>query len=642
MNTDNFTIESSDIELAQNICKMITDADVRNRAAANAVGANIAGKYFDSENYNVDTTSGLHNIGTVLQDIDISDIYLNNAYIDVRVFFNENEIAIPAAHLENNLLPAAYMFIKITQDLAGASVIGFMNPENIDRSKLIDEYIKIGEDELESFYDIEPLLSAYPDDSIEVEDRDIFAYLDNTLDDKNAFYACLLKSKDGRLRLARAVKAQNVFKYVSVNNTEFTESGNINEHELDFASEFNIESEPEELILTETSDTAEDFDRNMSDSSNQEEGSAELAIDDIEELSVDGTAERSNDESTFEDNKISELTEEDLEIDFGFEEAAQSSPTTEDVSEETVQELPAEKDIEDNNGIQTEENALSEGFEYKTVASPSLNSTDVLDELSKEEESGIPENTDSVEASDEEIETLFNNEEIPSVEDTEESSPGLKVYSNSKNGKKSIVKPLLVLTLLIVAAAAGYTGYTKFLASPSAEDKLSLNTSETKQTANNKDGIEEAAMPIESVETSDISDDKDEAVSASIPAIEQNLDASILVSNLKVDWEVPAGYASNTSAKRYLVKLGKIIQLNLKTELLLLSKPPITNKIAVEIVYNPDSRKFEASGITISSGEKSVDDLIIQTVNKALAMNLSMNTDSFAKLQGNPVLIIHL
>ena len=43
MNTDNFTIESSDIELAQNICKMITDADVRNRAAANAVGANIAG-----------------------------------------------------------------------------------------------------------------------------------------------------------------------------------------------------------------------------------------------------------------------------------------------------------------------------------------------------------------------------------------------------------------------------------------------------------------------------------------------------------------------------------------------------------------------------------------------------------------------
>ena len=120
------------------------------------------------------------------------------------------------------------------------------------------------------------------------------------------------------------------------------------------------------------------------------------------------------------------------------------------------------------------------------------------------------------------------------------------------------------------------------------------------------------------------------------------MDASILVTNLKVDWEVSAGYASNTSAKRYLIKLGKIIQLNLKTELLLLNKPPISNKIAVEIRYNPSSRKFEAMGVTVSSGEQSVDNVIMQTVNKALAMNLSMNTDSFAKLQGNPVLIIHL
>ena len=113
------------------------------------------------------------------------------------------------------------------------------------------------------------------------------------------------------------------------------------------------------------------------------------------------------------------------------------------------------------------------------------------------------------------------------------------------------------------------------------------------------------AMPIETVEQTEEPEDSNIAVSTSIPAIEQNLDASILVSNLKVDWEVPAGYASNTSAKRYLVKLGKIIQLNLKTELLLLSKPPITNKIAVEITYNRGSRKFEATGITISSGEKS-------------------------------------
>ena len=149
-------------------------------------------------------------------------------------------------------------------------------------------------------------------------------------------------------------------------------------------------------------------------------------------------------------------------------------------------------------------------------------------------------------------------------------------------------------------------------------------------------------MPIESVENTAPNVVTNEGTSESIPAIEQNLDASILVSNLKVDWEVPSGYASNTSAKRYLVKLGKIIQLNLKTELLLLNKPPISNKITVEIKYNSGTKKFEAVGIMQSSGEKVVDDLILQTVNKALAMNLSTNFDSFSKLQGNPVLIIHL
>ena len=75
---------------------------------------------------------------------------------------------------------------------------------------------------------------------------------------------------------------------------------------------------------------------------------------------------------------------------------------------------------------------------------------------------------------------------------------------------------------------------------------------------------------------------------------------------------------------------------------MLLNKPPITNKIAVELKFNSGTKKFEAVGITISSGEKSVDDLILQTLNKALDVNLNINTDSFSKLQGNPVLVIHL
>ena len=153
----------------------------------------------------------------------------------------------------------------------------------------------------------------------------------------------------------------------------------------------------------------------------------------------------------------------------------------------------------------------------------------------------------------------------------------------------------------------------------------------------------EDAMPNETVDTTPAElNNKEEGNSVAIPAIEQHLDASVLVSNLKVDWEVPAGYASNTAAKRYFVKLGKIIQLNLKTELLLLSKPPLSNKITVELTFNGNKGKFDIVGIQDSSGEKVVDDTILQTVKNALNLGISSNLESFGKIQGNPILIIHL
>ncbi len=642
MNTDNFTIDSSDIEIAQDICKIITNVDIRNRAVANAVAGRVAAKYFDPEVYSIDIDSGLHNIAVVLQDINISDIYINDAYVDVRVFFSDEEIAIPAEHVNNKLLPAAYMFLKLSPDLAGALVVGFKNPENIDKGKLVSGYYMLSESDLESFYDIEPLLSSYNTEPVEIDDRDIFAYFDNTLDDKNAFYSALLKSKEGRQKFAKAAKAQNVFKYISINLEEQpSDITNTTEQELSFVNdlELELESEQQGLMLQETTNTEEATEKNISlvDESTLglSNNTEELITNDEPDFQFEnssGSIHEEISEITVEGNEttVVELTEEDLEVDLG-----QERNTEEDVSNSNFS--SSEDLVTDNLDNKSDE------YNYTTVASSNIDNSTVLDELSKESENTIPVNQ-SNNNSNEQIETLFHSNGDAVSEETED-----EISPKTQSHQGSIIKSLLILTLLIVAGAAGYMGYTKILSSPPAEDSIKSITPEANPQVGNKQisdkkeaALKEEAMPIETVTTSVVPEVTNEAVSTSIPVIEQNLDASILVSNLKVDWEVPAGYASNTSAKRYLVKLGKIIQLQLKTELLLLSKPPITNKIAVEITYNSNRKKFEATGITISSGEKVVDDVILHTVNKALSMNLSTNTDSFAKLQGNPVLIIHL
>lgn len=606
MNTENFTIDTEDIELAQSICELITDLDVRNRAVANAMAARIAAKYFDPEIFNVDADSGLHNIGKVLQDIDISDIYINNSYIDVRVFFSDEEISIPSENVANNLIPTAYMFIKLTPDISGATVVGFIRPENINKNNLVEGYYKIDESELEAFYDIESLLKNYDDgDNVnEIEDKEIFAYLDNTLENKVSFFSSLLKSRDARLKLAKAAKAQIVFSYISV-QPEFYQK-TVPNKELDLSDNTNTE----ELSFSDlSSDILTDKDE----------------INDDLELESDNIAEQEDPDNNEIYHAI--LADSETEMPLGVAQNESITGTNNNIEDDSTQSV-----IEDDNPDLLSNNSSDGQFSYSTQTSPSISELDdeALDNYEQFVNKKI---NDSTNNEHDQIDTLFNTE----LEENSENSGEIRSYQKKQTGS-SVFKPLFIIIILIAAGTIGYISYSKFILNPSNDDSLNSTVSDTIV----EDGVNDA-MPIESVDATDMEQkNQNESTSTSIPAIEQNLDASILVSNLSVDWEVPAGYASNTSAKRYLVKLGKIIQLNLKTELLLLNKPPITNKIGVEIKFNNNSKKFEATGVTISSGEKTVDDLILQTVNKALKMNISINTDSFSKLQGNPVLIIHL
>ena len=683
MNTDNFLIEENDIELAQNICKVIEDDDTRNRAVADSLASKIAERFFDKETCDVDTVSGLHNIGQVLEDIDIADIYINNSYIDVRLYFNDEELGVPKAHFDNNLLPVAYMFIKVSPDLSSATVTGFIQPENIEQSNIKDDFIAVDETQLESFYDIEPLLVT-KEDAFDISETDIFAYLENSIDDKYAFYKSLIASKDGRMRLAKAVKAQYAFNFISINNNQNEEQNSIEAFEPteelltdEFVSEnldsndfmdigvdneiLDLEPAQDNMLLEEADTLSNDFDNSLNSSLDIVDNIEPVQQDDldiVDELNIDDNTENIQEEfsdinisnttpeSTSEltlsiDNQITEKddnNDENVNNDNSFEFSTTTSPSLNSLSDNLDDLL--NQDTEENKFDNTENEIAPEEEQ-------SNSSENILDLFEKEDENAQEENRETTiikenlnenndessskenENNSEQIEALFNadnTDEVPSME-----------YQKPK--QKSSIKLLAVIGLLVVLGAVGYLGYNQFANQTPQEDENNLITDSVQAPAPQQ---QEEAMPVESVETTPPKLDNNEGTAESIPAIEQNLDASILVSNLKVDWEVPAGYASNTSARRYLVKLGKIIQLNLKTELLLLNKPPITNKIAVEIKYNDSAKKFEAVGVTVSSGEQSVDKLIMQTVNKALAMNLSVNSDSFKNLQGNPVLIIHL
>ena len=521
VDNDLITIYADDIEIAQNICSSISDSGMRNRAVANVLAVKLAERYFNSNDIQTDALTGLHKIQKVIENIDIADIYLNGAYIDVRVYFSNDELSIPKFHFDLGINPAAYMFIQLNSDLSGYKVTGFIRPENVDKNNLKEEYYYVDERYLVSYYDIESFLSEVPDsfgDSREM----LYSFVDGTINNEGIakLMQTLVTSASARKTLAKAFKANTLFRFVSA-------------------------------VPNATPNIGE------------------------------------NAESNAEDG----ITEKDLDEMF-----------------------------DGNNNIDGED--LYNSLEYSTEITPNITIDEEQNEAGNRQENDV------------QIDSLFNDEQkgIPT-------------------GKKGGSSKRMIVLLLILAAACGFYAYTNISQNNNAlpsEDMLPAITAESDSNAAPEqiadDNVKkEDAMPNETVDTStNVPSQSEDAASVSIPAIEQHLDASVLVSNLKVDWEVPAGYASNTSAKRYLIKLGKVIQLNLKSELLLLTRPPISNRITVELTYNADKGKFDIVGLKDSSGEKSVDEVIINTIKSATSISTSSNIESFGKLQGNPILIIHL
>ena len=540
VDTDNITIFEKDLLIAQRICAAITDTKRRNMAVASVIAAKISSAYFDSTAYAVDTQTGLHNIAPISEHFEISDLYVNDAYIDVRVYFSDEEMSVPKIHFDTGILPVAYMFVKLSSNLKEASVTGFLYPESVNRNNLNGDVYAVTMNDLCNFYDVEMRLhrQSILDD---VDDVKIYELLEGSLSEQEIvdLFKALVVSKYSRMKLIKAVKAQSAFNFVSTPQAPVTvPSATVEAQELEYADP--VESAAQELPVEEAEDD-------------------------------------------------SDLSDEDLDSLFA---AAEDGTEAQD----------------DN---------------FATEITPS--GADVIESLDNEAQ--IAENS-------EQIETLFTGEQ-----------QGVPVAPKKKSG----FLPLLILIALI--CGGGYFWYTHFMNPAPNEDYLTSQSEvadigndidEEMEEQNNTEVQQADAMPVESVEETKTVVNKEESTSVAIPAIERNLDASVLISNLKIDWEVPEGYASNTSAKRYLVKLGKIIQLNLKTELLLLNKPPLSNKITVELKFNPSMNRFEVVGIQMSSGEKTVDDTILRTVESALSSGMSANTESFAKLQGNPVLIINL
>ena len=221
------------------------------------------------------------------------------------------------------------------------------------------------------------------------------------------------------------------------------------------------------------------------------------------------------------------------------------------------------------------------------------------------------------------------NEEIDELYTDEASEPEFEHSVPYKKKKKSPVGLLGgIFVLLIALGAVGFVNKDLILSKIQGSAPVESVPSELAATPVEKAVVQQPKNDELETEAEAMLDDIEEPV--------QLLDTSVSISAMTVDCDVPS-YMVNTHSRRYLVKLAKRMQLQLKNALLIAGEQPLANKIVIDLSVDKDVLKYEK--ISSSSGSKKVDEIAASTTQLVLK-NTQPYAGTFGKNQGVVKLVV--
>lgn len=133
-------IDGDDIKDARLSSAGFTDSATKKRAYMNVLGARLAMKMLFSQKIEANNLYSLYTIHSVLEELNISDVYYNSIRMDVRLVFDKNQIFVPKSHFEYGLTPDAYLVLQLKEDQSGAEFLGFFEPRDLDKKNANTDY----------------------------------------------------------------------------------------------------------------------------------------------------------------------------------------------------------------------------------------------------------------------------------------------------------------------------------------------------------------------------------------------------------------------------------------------------------------------------------------------------------------------
>lgn len=138
------TIKLNVLEKAHDYAKiyasLLSEEFQRKRAYASIVALYSLVDALEKTDVNVQKSMTLFRNPKLNEQYEITDLYVNNWHLDVRVITDGDGVLIPKLHFENNLLADFYAVVKVDKTLQNAELLGFVEGAKIEATPFDNNY----------------------------------------------------------------------------------------------------------------------------------------------------------------------------------------------------------------------------------------------------------------------------------------------------------------------------------------------------------------------------------------------------------------------------------------------------------------------------------------------------------------------
>ena len=151
LNIIELNVDNKTHSYARVYSSLINDEYQRKRSYASLVALFALTSMLEKTKNSIQKSMTLFRQPKINEEFEISDFYVNNWHIDVRVLVDGDAVLLPKKHFDNYILPDFYAVVKVDRTLNNAELLGFIDPQTVNKQPLDYHYFSATLDSLISY-----------------------------------------------------------------------------------------------------------------------------------------------------------------------------------------------------------------------------------------------------------------------------------------------------------------------------------------------------------------------------------------------------------------------------------------------------------------------------------------------------------